>query len=168
MKPKNSAIFFDSVETALGTFRMAATARGLVGIDFPNGYAQGKKRKAISRPAKRILNQTKHFLRAYLQGKRLESIQIPVDWRIFSPFDRRVLKALKKIRAGQVVTYSELAELAKSPRASRAVGSALHRNPIPIFIPCHRVVRKDSTLGGYRAGLRWKRILLNLEKGKSI
>ena len=88
-----------------------------------------------------------------------------MDWTSFKPFDQRVLKTLlKQTKAGQTVSYSELAERCGKPRAQRAVGNALNRNPIPILIPCHRVVRKDQSLGGYGGGLQWKRILLNLEK----
>ena len=76
-----------------------------------------------------------------------------------------MLKTLMKVPQHRtVISYSELARRSGAPRAARAVGSALNRNPIPILIPCHRVVRKDRVLGGYGAGIRWKKMLLNLDK----
>ncbi|NIO12689.1 MAG: methylated-DNA--[protein]-cysteine S-methyltransferase, partial [Xanthomonadales bacterium] len=80
-----------------------------------------------------------------------------------SDFQRRVYLRLMEVPRGEVVSYSELAELAGVPGAARAVGQALGRNPVPIFVPCHRVVRKDGRAGGFGAGMEWKRCLLARE-----
>ncbi|MDZ7267153.1 MAG: methylated-DNA--[protein]-cysteine S-methyltransferase [candidate division KSB1 bacterium] len=102
-------------------------------------------------------------LRDYFQ-RRLTSFSAPIDWR-FVPggFTGRVLRLVSKIPYGQVYTYGEVAARLGNPRAVRAVGQALGANPIPIFIPCHRVVASDGKLGGFSAGTTIKRRLLELE-----
>lgn len=102
-------------------------------------------------------------LRDYLQ-KRLTKFSTPIDWR-FVPagFKHEVLQAVSKIPYGQVCTYGELAARLGNPKAVRAVGQALHANPIPIFIPCHRVVASGGRLGGFAAGEKVKRRLLEWE-----
>ncbi len=101
-------------------------------------------------------------LRAYLAG-RLRSFSVPCDLKELSPFTRAVLRTAAEIPYGEVRSYRWVAEQAERPGATRAVGNALARNPIPIVIPCHRVVRSDGGLGGYSLGLKWKRRLLRLE-----
>lgn len=165
----DSAVFSESVRTALGNFRLAATNRGLVAIGFPNQHfpqVQLSKQKQPPPRVKRILKQAKLFLRDFFCGKTTDGTRIQIDWRFFSDFDRKICRTLQKVSKNQFLTYSELAQRAQVPKAARAVASAMGRNPIPILIPCHRVIRKDQTLGGYSAGLRWKRLLLDLEKGK--
>lgn len=87
----------------------------------------------------------------------------PIDWSGLGRFDRKILKTLARVPYGRVISYGELARRAGYRGAARAVGSALSRNPLPLVIPCHRVVRGDGGLGGYSAGRRWKKKLLNLE-----
>ena len=87
------------------------------------------------------------------------------DIHFLTAFQQRILKTALKIPQGQVRTYGWVARKAGSPRGFRAAGQALTRNPIPIFIPCHRVVAADGSLGGFSAGLHWKRRLLALEAG---
>ncbi|MBI4367908.1 MAG: methylated-DNA--[protein]-cysteine S-methyltransferase [Candidatus Omnitrophica bacterium] len=112
-----------------------------------------------------IFKKAKSYLNSFLAGEKNYKKAVSVDWTNFKPFDRRVLKTLvNQTKTGQTISYSELAKRCGKPRAQRAVGNALNRNPIPILIPCHRVLRKDQSLGGYRGGLRWKRTLLELEK----
>lgn len=158
-------IFFDSVKTPLGLFQIAATERGLVQINFPKHHRPTPRQQKIQGCTKGILKSTKIFLSCFLAGRGNRYPHIPIDWDFFAPFDRRVLKTLMKVPQHRtVISYSELARRSGAPRAARAVGSALNRNPIPILIPCHRVVRKDRVLGGYGAGIRWKKMLLNLDK----
>ena len=89
--------------------------------------------------------------------------KLPLDLSAFPAFTAAVLRAASRIPYGQVRTYAQLACLVGRPRAARAVGQAMKRNPIPIVIPCHRVVAANG-LGGYSAGLHWKRRLLHLER----
>lgn len=102
-------------------------------------------------------------LRAYFRGK-LRAFSTPCDLTGLAFFTRAVLKITSEIPLGEVRTYRWVAEKLGKPEATRAVGNALARNPIPFIIPCHRVVRSDGTLGGYALGLRWKERLLALEK----
>jgi methylated-DNA-[protein]-cysteine S-methyltransferase len=101
-------------------------------------------------------------LNAYF-SRRLRSFAVPCDLRGLPPFTRAVLKTTAKIPYGEVRSYGWVAERLGRPGAARAVGNALARNPIPIIIPCHRVIRSDRSLGGYALGLNWKRALLGLE-----
>ncbi|MBI2087138.1 MAG: MGMT family protein [Deltaproteobacteria bacterium] len=105
-------------------------------------------------------------LSAYLAG-RLRSFSAPCDLSGLPAFTRAVLKITVRIPYGQVRSYRWIAGLLGKPGASRAVGNALARNPIPIVIPCHRVVQSDGGLGGYALGMNWKRRLLDLEKSRS-
>lgn len=104
-------------------------------------------------------------LRAYFSGK-LSSFSTPCDLGGLTPFTQAVLKVTARIPYGEVRSYRWVAEQLGRPKASRAVGNALARNPIPIMIPCHRVIRSGGGLGGYALGLGWKRRLLGLEKGR--
>jgi len=98
----------------------------------------------------------------YFDGRRRE-FELPLDWTLVGPFGRRVLGAASQIPYGNVLTYTEIATEAGSPRGSRAAGNALGANPIPIVVPCHRVLRRGGALGGYAGGLDRKRFLLELE-----
>ena len=109
------------------------------------------------------IRKTQSFLKHYFLSKPAFD-KIPIDWNIFKPFDKKILQTLLKVKPGKTITYQQLAKRAGFPRAARAVGNALNRNPIPILIPCHRVVRKDRSLGGYAGGIRWKQALLKLEQ----
>lgn len=102
-------------------------------------------------------------IREYLQRRR-DHFTTPIDWRLVMPgFQRRVLEFVSSIPYGQVYTYGEVAGILRQPRAARAVGQALGDNPIPLVIPCHRVVAAGGRLGGYSAGTNVKRRLLELE-----
>jgi methylated-DNA-[protein]-cysteine S-methyltransferase len=101
-------------------------------------------------------------LEQYLRGENVDLSAFPVDLENRSVFQRAVLEYTRQIPRGSVVTYSELAAKLGSPRAARAVGNALRRNPVPLFVPCHRVVGV-ADLGGYNWGLEIKRKLLQLE-----
>lgn len=100
---------------------------------------------------------------AYFAG-RLRFFSAPCDLDSLPSFTRTVLKITAQIPYGEIRSYRWVAERLRKPKAMRAVGNALARNPIPIIIPCHRVVRSDGTLGGYALGLHWKRRLLDLER----
>lgn len=98
----------------------------------------------------------------YFQGKKVK-FNIPYDISVLPLFTQSVLKETKKIPYGSTITYSELAQKIGKPKACRAIGQALASNPLPIIIPCHRVIRKDGSLGGFSAGFRWKKLLLDIE-----
>ncbi|HKR99637.1 MAG TPA: methylated-DNA--[protein]-cysteine S-methyltransferase, partial [Candidatus Dormibacteraeota bacterium] len=93
----------------------------------------------------------------------LKRFDMQLDWRLIGPFARRVLNYTSRIPYGRAATYGEVARDIGAPKASRAVGNALASNPIPVVIPCHRVLRTGGALGGYAGGLDRKRFLLNLE-----
>ncbi|MBO0715005.1 MAG: methylated-DNA--[protein]-cysteine S-methyltransferase [Acidimicrobiales bacterium] len=107
-------------------------------------------------PAARELEQ-------YFTGRR-RRFDVPIDWRLSRGFRRTVLDHLLEIDYGATASYASIAAAAGSPRAVRAVGTACATNPLPLVVPCHRVVRSDGTLGGYGGGLDVKRALLDLEQ----
>ena len=121
------------------------------------------QKRVFQHPARHWKAATENELRAYLDGK-LRIFTTPYDLRGLSPFTRAVLRAAAKIPYGEVRSYRWIAERLGMPEAARAVGNALGRNPIPIIIPCHRVVRADGSVGGYALGPAWKKRLLKLEK----
>jgi len=108
------------------------------------------------------LEPVRRELEEYFAGRR-RRFEISLDWTLIGGFRRRVLRATSEIPFGGVLSYGEIAAEAGSPRGSRAAGNALGANPIPIVIPCHRVLRSGGALGGYGGGLERKRLLLELE-----
>ena len=112
-------------------------------------------------PSTPLSRETTRQLRAYFAG-RLREFDLPLALEM-PPFTTRVLKQLMRIPYGRSRTYGEVARAVKNPRAARAVGQAVGANPIPIVIPCHRVLAADSALGGFGSGLKWKRFLLRRE-----
>ena len=117
---------------------------------------------APGREAKAPFKEVVHQLEEYFEGKRLV-FRLPLDLEQGTPFQRKVWKALLEIPYGRTVSYKEIAEAIGQPSASRAVGGANGMNPIPIVIPCHRVVAAGNKLGGYTGGLDVKTRLLELE-----
>jgi len=101
-------------------------------------------------------------LEEYFAGRR-RGFDLPLDWRLSAGFRRTVLTRLAEIGYGQTASYAAVAQLAGNPKAVRAVGTACATNPIPVVVPCHRVVRSDGTMGGYLGGADAKRTLLTLE-----
>jgi O-6-methylguanine DNA methyltransferase len=121
--------------------------------------------RAVTSPEQHPLFKQLHpQLEAYLAGKA-ESFHLPIDPQ-GTPFQQQLWQALREIPYGQQVSYSSLARHIGRPKAVRAVGSACAANPLPLITPCHRVIRHDGTLGGFRWGLPIKQQLLNLEKRK--
>lgn len=133
-----------------------------VGLGGDRGVIQSRHRGegALARRWKRAARKE---LCAYFAG-RLRTFSAPCDLGGLPPFTRAVLRITAQIPYGEVRSYQWVARRLGNPRATRAVGNALARNPIPIIIPCHRVVRSDGTLGGFALGRDWKRKLLVLEK----
>lgn len=156
-------------DTMIGDVWLAVGENGLVAIDFDMRERQfcehvQKKAKVRLERADVKIKDTLNLVSDYLEGKR-EKLEIKTDLRGATPFQRFVLQAAQEVPRGQVATYAEIAKKIGKPKAFRAVGQALRRNPIPIVIPCHRVVASDGTLGGYggKMGSQRKITLLRLE-----
>ncbi|MBI3947979.1 MAG: methylated-DNA--[protein]-cysteine S-methyltransferase [Armatimonadetes bacterium] len=141
-------------------FRVTLTPRGVSRLEFVAPAAAADPAHRPADPG--ALADVTARLAEYLQGRR-RCPGIPVDLSACTGFQRRVLESCARVPAGQVITYAELARRVGQPGAARAVGGALARNPVPILVPCHRVARADGGLGGFIAGLDWKRRLLRLE-----
>jgi methylated-DNA-[protein]-cysteine S-methyltransferase len=115
--------------------------------------------------APRRLDEPRRELEQYFDSAR-SRFEIPVDWQLTNGFGRRVLEATARIPFGSVSTYKQVATDAGSPRGSRAAGNALGANPLPIVVPCHRVLHSGGGLGGYTGGLDRKRLLLGIESAQ--
>jgi methylated-DNA-[protein]-cysteine S-methyltransferase len=121
--------------------------------------------KLVRRP--RWTDPARATLERYLAGRGGGSaLDFPLDLAGGTPFQRRVWEAARRIPYGEVVSYADLARMSGAEGASRAVGNAMGANPVPIVVPCHRVVHSDRSLGGFSSGLHWKRFLLELERGQ--
>lgn len=163
-------VYYDRVaRTPLGDLLVAISDQGVVAVDFPGSQAEFLQRlrartgAAALRSARHVAEAARQ-LRGYLEGER-SAFDLAVDLRFLTDFQRQVLLAAAQVPRGQVATYGEIARQIGHPRAARAVGQALGHNPVPIIIPCHRILATDGSLGGYsgRGGLRTKARLLALE-----
>ena len=161
-----------SVSTAWGRFGLVATRKGLRTVSWP-GVKPGGGQKTLEAgegPAEvaETLGTTAEELTEYFSGKTVR-FTARLDLREQSDFARRVLRACTRIRRGQVVTYGQLAEQVGSASSARAVGRVMAGNPLPVVVPCHRVLRGDGGLGGYSGsgGIATKRRLLALENASA-
>ena len=143
-------------DTPIGPMRLEAGPEGLTAVAFMDDGAP-------TAPDGPVLKEASRQLAEYFRGER-RSFDVPLH-PVGTDFQRRVWQALREIPFGETRTYSEIARELGRPGAARAVGMANHRNPLPIFIPCHRVVGANGALTGYAGGLDRKRALLALEKG---
>jgi methylated-DNA-[protein]-cysteine S-methyltransferase len=160
-------IQWDVVESPLGSLYVAIREQSLCKLDFGLNQADFLSRlDPLARTERNpvALKPITAQLRAYFAGARTE-FEVSLDLDRLTPFQRSVLTTARRIPPGTVWTYGQVARTIGKPRASRAVGQALGRNPMPIVIPCHRVVASDGSLGGYSGGggLASKRWLLRLE-----
>jgi methylated-DNA-[protein]-cysteine S-methyltransferase len=161
-------VSYTSAESPFGELLLAATKRGLVRVAFPEENVDGVLERLALKVSPRIveasapLEQARRELDEYFDRRRHE-FALPLDWSLVAPFGRRVLRFTAAIPYGGVSSYQQAAAAAGSPRGSRAAGNALGANPIPIVVPCHRVLRSGGALGGYGGGLDRKRFLLALE-----
>jgi methylated-DNA-[protein]-cysteine S-methyltransferase len=161
-------VTYAPVDSPFGTLTLAATGRGLVRVAFPEEDVEAVLERLARRISPRIveaaapLERARRELEEYFSGRR-RRFELPLDWTLMGPFGRRVLRVTSEIPYGGVLSYGEVAADAGSPRGSRAAGNALGSNPIPIVIPCHRVLRSGGALGGYGGGIERKRWLLELE-----
>jgi methylated-DNA-[protein]-cysteine S-methyltransferase len=161
-------VSYAPVDSPFGSLLVAVTQQGLLRLAFPEEDVDGVLERLAQRVSPRIveapaqLDSTRRELEQYFDGRRRE-FELPLDWTLVGPFGRRVLGAASAIPYGGMLTYTQVAAQAGSPRGSRAAGNALGANPIPIVVPCHRVLRGSGGLGGYAGGLERKRFLLELE-----
>jgi methylated-DNA-[protein]-cysteine S-methyltransferase len=161
-------VSYAAIDSPFGALLLASTERGLVRIAFPEEDVDGVLERLASRISPRIieapapLDSIRRELEEYFSGRRRQ-FELPLDWTLVGAFGRRVLRVTSEIPYGGVLSYGEVAADAGSPRGSRAAGNALGSNPIPIVVPCHRVLRTGGALGGYGGGLERKRFLLELE-----
>jgi methylated-DNA-[protein]-cysteine S-methyltransferase len=162
-------ISYGPVDSPFGTLLAATTSKGLVKLAFPEEASDSVLDRLSARISPRIveaspaaLDPLRRELEEYFSGRR-NNFEAALDWSLIGPFATRVLRATAAIPYGNYSTYSEIAARAGSPQGSRAAGNALGSNPIPIIIPCHRVLRSGGALGGYGGGLDRKRHLLALE-----
>ena len=160
-------VAYDLVDSPLGPLYVAVSQAGLCTIEFDPqpeleterlARVYGARILASKRPTDAVRRQ----LDEYFEGKR-RRFELPVDLRLAREFGRRVLEELVQVPYGKLTTYGALAARAGHPRAARAVGTVMNRNPVPIVVPCHRVVGSTGRLVGYGGGLDRKLTLLQLE-----
>jgi methylated-DNA-[protein]-cysteine S-methyltransferase len=166
-------VAYTTTDSPVGTLLLATTPAGLVRlayVDFEQEdavlaeLAERVSPRVLAVPRK--LDGPRRELDQYFTGGR-DTFDLPIDWQLTKGFARRVLEATAEIPYGEVSSYREVATLAGSPRGFRAAGNALGSNPIPIVVPCHRVLHASGGLGGYTGGLDRKRTLLAIERGQS-
>src|SRR5437588_6541600 len=153
---------YDIVDSPVGELFVAATDRGLARISyFPDGMEDVLARTFGPRVLRSPLDDVRRELDEYFEGRRRE-FDLPLDLRV-APFYADVLAELARVPYGKTDTYGALAAKVGKPKAARAVGTVMNRNPIPIVLPCHRIVGASGALTGYAGGLDVKRHLLQLE-----
>lgn len=164
-------VAYAQVDSPFGPLTVAGSERGLLLVAYPERPLDEMLTRLAEQVSPRVLEAPERLepvrrqLDEYFEG-RLRSFSEPIDWTLtHRGFFRRVLEATSKIGYGQVRTYGEVAASAGSPRAVRATGNGLGSNPIPVVVPCHRVVRTSGGLGGYTGGVERKEFLLSLERG---
>lgn len=160
-------VAYDLVDTPVGTLLVAATERGLCRIAYDAEPERELDRLAhvfgvrvLRSPSP--IDPARRQLDEYFDGKR-QRFDLALDLALQADFNQRVLRELARVPYGEVVTYGELAARAARPRAARAVGTVMNRNPLPIVLPCHRVIGANGKLVGYAGGLPRKEALLRLE-----
>jgi methylated-DNA-[protein]-cysteine S-methyltransferase len=161
-------VAYRTIETPVGDLLLAATEKGLVRVAYAReGHdrvleqlSRAVSPRVLRAPAR--LDDAAHELDEYF-GRKRSAFDLPLDLRLAAGFRRSVLACLPSIPFGETASYASVAAAAGSPRAARAVGTACRMNPLPLLIPCHRVVRGDGSVGEYIGGADAKRALLALE-----
>ncbi|MGK2949531.1 MAG: methylated-DNA--[protein]-cysteine S-methyltransferase [Acidimicrobiales bacterium] len=165
-------VAYTTVDSPIGPLLLAATDAGLVRLGFERedddtilvDLAARVSPRVVEAPAR--LDEVRRELDQYFEGRR-DHFDLPIDWQLSRGFRRTVLERLyEEVPYGRTVSYLDLATTVGNPKASRAVGTAMATNPIPIVVPCHRVLRTGGNLGGYGGGLDAKVKLLALESGE--
>jgi methylated-DNA-[protein]-cysteine S-methyltransferase len=157
-----------TLDTPLGPIAVFVTPRGLVRVAYDRENFGEVAAEVAEQVSPRVLvapqrtDVVREQLDDYFEGHR-RSFDVAIDWTLVHGFNQGVLRATADIPFGETASYGEVAAAAGSPRAARAAGNALAGNPIPIVVPCHRVIHADGGIGGYTGGLDNKRFLLRLE-----
>ena len=164
-------VAYRDLDSPLGRLLLAATPAGVVRVAFPVEDLDAVLEMLAARVSPRVLRAPARLdgvareLDEYFAGRR-RAFDVPVDLQLAGGFRRTVLERLTEVPYARTISYAELAARAGSPRAVRAVGTACALNPVPLVVPCHRVVRSDGAPGGYRGGPDAKRALLALEASR--
>ena len=151
------SLFCDTLDTPLGTLTLEASERGLSSIRFPNR----PKSIAGRRTSNNVIKLAKQELTAYF-ASQLKEFSVTLDWH-GTAFQESVWRALAAIPYGETLSYADIARAIGRPRSARPTGGAVGRNPLPIIVPCHRVIGSDHALTGFTGGLNIKVALLELE-----
>ncbi|MFE9306795.1 methylated-DNA--[protein]-cysteine S-methyltransferase [Streptomyces sp. NPDC088353] len=171
--PDEQRVVWAVVGTGIGPLLLAATPEGLVNVVFHAADAIRERSldrlasrlgtEPVEAPGSPLLAEAIRQVRAYFAGER-QDFELPLDWSLISGFNRQVLRELAStVPYGTVVGYGDLADRVGQPGAAQAVGAAMGANPLPVVVPCHRVVESDGGIGGFGGGLEAKRRLLALE-----
>jgi methylated-DNA-[protein]-cysteine S-methyltransferase len=161
-------VAYRTLDTPVGQLLLAATDRGLVRVAFANEGHDAVLQMLAEKISPRVLDAPGRLddvareLEEYFTGRR-QDFDVALDWQLAKGFRSTVLHQLPAIEYGHTASYTMIAQLAGRPKAVRAVGTACALNPLPVVVPCHRVVRSDGTMGRYRGGPDAKRALLDLE-----
>jgi methylated-DNA-[protein]-cysteine S-methyltransferase len=161
-------VAYTTVDSPFGPLLVATTPRGLVKLGLPNYDAEETLEDLAARISPRLLeaparlDEVRRQLDDYFEGN-LHEFDLPLDWQLSKDFRRRALRAIHRIPYGKTRSYTQIARSAGNERAVRAAGTACGANPIPIVVPCHRVLRSGGALGGYGGGLPMKEALLEME-----
>jgi methylated-DNA-[protein]-cysteine S-methyltransferase len=161
-------VAYAELDSPIGELIVFVTPRGLLRVKYADEPIEGVLADVAARVSPRILrapsrtDETRRQLEGYFALRR-RAFKLPIDWSLVHGFAGGVLRETARIPFGDVRSYGQVAANARSPRAARAAGNALGSNPIPIIVPCHRVLHADGGLGGYSGGLDRKRYLLALE-----
>jgi methylated-DNA-[protein]-cysteine S-methyltransferase len=157
-----------TMDSPVGELLVAVTPRGLVAVSFEDEGRERTVARLTREVSPRVMeaaaptDEARRELEEYFRGGR-RSFELSLDRRLMGPFAEKVLRATSRVGFGQLATYGEIAARIERPHAARAVGRALGSNPIPIVVPCHRIVGAAGALTGYAGGLARKEILLRLE-----
>jgi O-6-methylguanine DNA methyltransferase len=155
------------IATPDGIFTAHYSEEGLAQLDFPEKNKRSRATTATDARIRAWHKLTTRAVQSAVGGKPAAALP-PLDLRSGTAFQQQIWCALQKIRTGKTATYSEVAASVRRPKAARATGSACGANPIPLLIPCHRVLAAGGKLGGFSGGLDWKRKLLQREKSSGL
>jgi methylated-DNA-[protein]-cysteine S-methyltransferase len=165
-------VAYATLDSPVGVLLLAATPRGLVRISYLDGGLEAALDQLAAHisprvlAAPRALDPARRELDEYFAGAR-RNFDLALDWQLTVGFGRRVLQATATIPFGAVSSYGRVAAAAGSPRGARAAGNALGANPLPIVVPCHRILHAGGGLGGYTGGVERKRVLLDIERRRA-
>jgi len=167
----DNGIYYTTFRTRRGWFGLLGCKSGLIRTCLPIPSQKMVQKRLLSGiggtiPAKNACRSLEKDILSYYKGYRIDFSDVPVCIAGLTKFQQRILTILRTVKCGNTISYSDLAKLAGNPKAARAIGTVLAINPLPLIIPCHRVIKQDGTLGGFSAvgGVQTKKRMLELEK----